>query len=207
MSGIPTGLSEAETHALLSDALIAPIPSTYRFDPAKQDIYELEHQAFDEHELSGKAIELSIALRRLVGGQLLPASLVVMEQYAEDYANMHDKSASRQERIAGHYKVGSMIGLGAASLTLYGASWNERHPDIVTSIYQDGIIACDAPSLEVVRESDFISKKIINTLGEQMTADVASHDADRARELTRASNCGYYVARTLAKLTIAPAQQ
>ncbi len=35
-----------------------------------------------------------------------------------------------------------------------------------------------------------------------MTADIASHDADRAKELTRASNTGYYVARSLAKLSI-----
>ncbi len=119
MPSLPTGLSEAETHALLSDALIAPIPNTYRFEPAKKAIYELEHQAFDEHELSQKAIELSIAVRRLVGGQLLPASSVVMEQCAEDYAHKQAKqNTARSERIAGHYKIGSMIGLGAAGLTV-----------------------------------------------------------------------------------------
>lgn len=189
-------------HARVTAPLLAPMPSAYKHDPLKSAIYELEHTVFDEGELRQKASSVMRSLQRDVSLNLLPASMVVMEEFSKEYAQKYTTGKRRQTRMEMQYRIGSMTGLAASCIALSGLIYVERHPYDVTSIKQNELLVADQPPEDVVRNTDPKMKQMIQLLGEHMTADVLEKDPEQAEALVTATTTGYHVARALARLTI-----
>lgn len=192
-------------HANVTAPLLAPMPSAYKDDPFKSAIYELEHTVFDEDELRQKASEVITGLQRHVGLHLLPASMVVMEKFSDEYAQKHvrnEDSKRRQNRMKMQYQIGSIVGLTASCLALSDHIYKERHVHDVTSIQQNHLLVADQPPVDEIRDTDPKMAKMARLVGEHTAADVAEKDYDQAETLILATTTGYHVSRALARLAI-----
>lgn len=175
-------------HSSLSSELIAPI----RSDSPKQ-LKEAELLFFDT-SLHRQAAEFGQSLNRLVSLEMMPASMVVIEKFAKNYANHQTAGTRRRKRLEHQYRIGGMIGLAAVALQNSENTWEECHPHTVTSL--STVIDYEKMPADAVRV-DPISSAMIDELAEHTTADI--HDPE---DLIHATKLGYFIARELATLSI-----
>jgi hypothetical protein len=175
-------------HSAITLDLVAPIRSD-----SPERLKEAEAVVFSD-DLEERAAIFGRALKRLVSYELLPASMVVMEDFAHKYSIENANGFRREARIEHQYRLGAMLGLAAASLKHLDHTWNELPVDDVVSL--STVVPHDEIPIDAVRV-DPIAASIIDQVAEHSTADL--EDQSQAEHATRV---GYFVARNLAALSM-----
>jgi hypothetical protein len=175
-------------HSTITIDLIAPIRSD-----SPESLKEAEATVFNT-DLEERALIFGKSLNRLVSYRLLPASMVVMEDFAKKYSLETTNGLRRQSRIEHQYRLGAMLGLAVASLQRLDHTWYELPADEVVSL--STIVPHNEIPIDAIR-LDPIAASIIDQVAEHTTADT-----EHQEQAVHATRVGYFVARNLAALSM-----